>query len=205
MAWRGNRQHEISKLTEVVLAGIFVLGGALITGIFTYIAYNPPKGGDASSNETISSTVSSTFESKINESETNSKLPIVRHGTVKTIEGLPLYKDAYTLTSIDYSFFNKDDTETLRILISGDVNKIDTNKSITADIYKNIFLKKKIVKVETGWVFPDHFDVIAVIYNEDGEYISTSKATIYSDQEHFSHIAMTFDNVEEGEIFVDFF
>lgn len=140
-------------------------------------------------------------------SESNSKTIIAPYkSSVISLEDLPIDKEAYTLSDIDFTFFNKHDgTDALKILVSGDIKKVNGYKIVVAKVYENGFIKRGYETVEYGSISPDSFDIIAVLYDWDGKYVTLSKASVYTDQDRFSHIEIIFDNVDYGTYYVDFF
>ena len=184
-------KKEVSPLTIAIISGLFVFGGsviaALITVLLPYFINNQPANELDSSN-----------------SESNS-LGVYKSSVI-SLDTLPISNDAYTLSEMEYVFFKKHDgTDSLKISISGDTKKINENKRLEAKAYENGFIKRGNSTVEYGIICPDYFDIIAILYDADGKYLTLSKVSIYTDQDSFSHIEMVFDNVNEGLYYVDFF
>lgn len=205
--WR----KEISLLTSTLIAGGFVLLSALITVLLPYFINKQSDidsvSADGSSSQSGSYYEESESNSSLDESKSNSKptFPPYR-SSVESLEKFPINKEAYTISDFDFNFIKKHDgTDALKIMVSGDVKEINEYRIVPATAYDSGFIKSKIVAFEQGIICPEFFDVIAVLYNWDGEYITISKATIYTDQDHFSHIEVVFDNVDHGIYYVDFF
>lgn len=194
-------EKPVSPLTIAIISGLFLFVSsviaALINVLLPYFINNQPV------NEVDSSYLSS-FESGDSQSESNSVG--VYKSSVISLDTLPINNDAYTLSDMDYDFFKKHDgTDSLKVSISGDTKKINENKIVVAKAYENGFIKRGYTTVEHGVICPDYFDIIAILYDVDGKYLTLSKVSIYSDQDSFSHIEMVFDNVNEGLYYVDFF
>lgn len=218
------------KTIKAAWIGVFGLIIAAIIGKFNIdltpcvTGGGPPNSSNFSSStlssndssQSTSSSISSSSSTYVEESKTDSSqdksestskptFPPYK-SSVELLEKLPINKEAYTLSDIDFEFDNKrDGTKTLRIMVSGDVKDINKYRIVPATAFKNGLIKKQIVDVEYGMICPEFFNVIAVLYNWDGDYITISKASIYTDQDHFSHIEVTFDNLDYGMYYVDFF
>lgn len=200
-----------SQLASDLRNGGFIVLGALITVLVPYFIDKQFDIDSVPTDESSFQSSSYVEESKtdfsLDKSESTSKPTFPPYkSSVELLEELPINKEAYTLSGLDFEFDNKrDGTKTLRIMVSGDVKDINKYRIVPATAFKNGLIKKQIVDVEYGMICPEFFNVIAVLYNWDGDYITISKASIYTDQDHFSHIEVTFDNLDYGMYYVDFF
>lgn len=194
-------KKEVSPLTIAIISGLFVLVGPIIAALITVIL-------PYFINNHLEFEPDSSYSSSVEPSDPQSKSDSVGiyKSSVISLDTLPIDNDIYTISNMEYEFFKKHDgTDSLKISISGDTKKTTENKIIVAKAYENGFIKRGYTTVERGVVCPDYFDVIAILYDADGKYLTLSKVSIYSDQDSFSHIEMVFDNVNIGLYYVDFF